>query len=145
MRQGFVRFFAVESVQVDPGLRHPAPAPQVDEQSAMQTGAQKGGFLAAVEAIFKSERGGERFSQGGCFVHPALARLGRRRRRRCFRAVAIEQWQRAVDGTAEKRPRGAVVAGRLSRARFFRVQGLERGERIVVPRAGAVQRPRPSR
>lgn len=75
------RFVAVQSVQVDFILGHPASPPQIAQYRLGQSMAQVVRFVTAFQPVLQGDRAVQAFMQGGAFVGEMLQWTGWRRPR----------------------------------------------------------------
>ena len=103
--QQFAGLLAVEPMQVDLVLDHPAPAPQVAQYAVGEAGAQVARFVAAFEPILKRDWPVQAFVQRRPLVGQVLQRAWRRHRAAEMDAIRRRQWP----GIRHCRPKGREI------------------------------------
>lgn len=99
------RFVAIQAVQIEFILNHPAPAAQVAQDALCHALAQVVGFVAAFEAILQADWGVQAVMECCPFVGQVLQRPRWRWRGAQFGAPRVGQWP----GVGHCRPKGSEV------------------------------------
>ena len=99
---GFVCFMTVHAVQVDVALDCPAATPQIAQDVAWQSRAQKRVGITQIEQVVDLQRSVQRFDDGSGFVKFMLAGAWRRFRWCHDDTVAVAEWRGAVDRRAKR-------------------------------------------